>query len=196
MNITHLASSEDAHYTITTSGKHIFFMHNYSGALTVDVHIPDTEVFIFGIYVGKGADSFKVKTVQRHSVGKNISDLFIKGVFYDNAKFQYEGLICIDKGAQQSNAYQKNQNLILSTSAYVDSRPFLEIEANDVRCTHGSTTGAVDKEHLLYLNARGLSPDDAQKLIVEGFIDDVFHRMQALGCTDVESIRQQVMGQA
>lgn len=196
MNITYVTSSEDAQHTISSSGKHMFFMHNYSGELTVDVHVADAEVFIFGIYVGKGSDSFKVRTVQRHSVGRNVSDLFIKGVFYDNAKFHYEGLIRIDKGAQQSNAYQKNQNLILSPSAYVDSRPFLEIQANDVRCTHGSTTGAIDAEQLMYLNMRGLSPDDAQKLIVEGFIDDVFQRMEALGCSTVASIRQQVMGLA
>ena len=99
----------------------------------------------------------------------------------DRSKFHYEGLIRIDKKAQKSNAYQKNQNLVMSKEVFVDSRPYLEILANDVRCTHGSTTGQLDKEQLYFAKTRGLSNEVAQKMLLEGFIGDIFNKMEEAG---------------
>ncbi|OGK40072.1 hypothetical protein A3F34_01520 [Candidatus Roizmanbacteria bacterium RIFCSPHIGHO2_12_FULL_44_10] len=167
-------------YRITKSGRHVFLLENYSGTFSVDIESENSEVYIFGLYIGKDQDHFNLNTIQRHVVGNSVSDLLIKGVFFGESKFLYEGLIRIEKKAQKSNAYQKNQNLILSDKVFVDSRPFLEILANDVRCTHGSTTGKISQEQIFYLQARGLDGAEAQKLIVAGFTDEIFIKIASL----------------
>ena len=93
-------------------------------------------------------------------------------------------LIRIAPGAQRSDAYQNNRNLLLSTRARADSIPMLEILANDVRCTHGSTTSSVDEEELFYLMSRGLPKAQAQRMIVEGFFSAVVDRVPLQGLKD------------
>lgn len=178
MKFIHITSPEQSIQRITSPEKIAFFVYNFSGHLNIDIAHEDAEVYIFGLFIGRHDETFNIQTTQHHSTGKNISNLFIKGIFFDSAKFTYEGLIKIDKGSQLSNAYQKNQNLIMSPTAFVDSRPFLEIEANDVRCTHGSTTGRLNQDQLTYLQLRGISPEQAQNLLIEGFVTDLFNTMQ------------------
>ena len=132
---------------------------------------------ILGIIVGFGKQKIELYTLQDHIKPESVSDLFIKSVLFDEAKFYYKGLIKIEKDAQKSNAYQKNQNLLLSKNASADSRPYLEILANDVRCTHGATIGQIDKNQLYYLQTRGLSNQAATHLIVEGFYQEVLERI-------------------
>lgn len=177
-------------WIIDSSEPHVFFLHNYSGKLDISIEKENSHVYVFGLYIGKGDDQFNINTIQHHKVGKSVSDLLIKGVFEDDSKFYYEGLIQIDPGAHESNAYQKNQNLLLSKSAYVDSRPFLEIKANDVRCTHGSTTGALDETQMHYLSTRGLTLEESKKIILDGFIDDVYQKMSALGYKEMEKLKK------
>lgn len=196
---THIHVLEKGHtqeeYVVNDVDNQIFLLYNYSGKLHVKIQKEQAKVYIFGIYVGKGDDNIKIKTIQDHQMGKSLSDLFIRGVFFDNAKFLYEGLITIAKNAQQSNAYQKNQNLLLSKGAFVDSRPFLEIEANDVRCTHGSTTGRIDKEQLYYMNMRGIDNENAQKIIVDGFIEEVFVKIAEISgkSSDIDMLRKKIV---
>ncbi|MBP9815854.1 SufD family Fe-S cluster assembly protein [Candidatus Woesebacteria bacterium] len=196
---THIHVLEKGHtqeeYVVNDVDNQIFLLYNYSGKLHVKIQKEQAKVYIFGIYVGKGDDNIKIKTIQDHQMGKSLSDLFIRGVFFDNAKFLYEGLITIAKNAQQSNAYQKNQNLLLSKGAFVDSRPFLEIEANDVRCTHGSTTGRIDKEQLYYMNMRGIDNENAQKIIVDGFIEEVFIKIAEISgkSSDIDMLRKKIV---
>lgn len=181
-------------YVINDENTHIFFMHNYSGKLHVSIQCEHARVYIFGVYIGRGDENINVRTTQDHQIGNTMSDLFIRGVFFDSSKFLYEGLINVAKNAQGSNAYQKNQNLLLSKNAYVDSRPFLEIQANDVRCTHGSTTGRVDREQLEYVSTRGINAEKAERLIVAGFIDEVFVKMQEVAeDIDINSLRKKVV---
>ena len=87
-------------------------------------------------------------------------------------------MIRVEEGAQKTNAYQENRNLLLSKTAHADSIPGLEIMANDVRCTHGATLGQVDREQLFYLMSRGLSRSEAERLIVRGFFQDVLDRVE------------------
>lgn len=192
MKFTDVSKEKKDRYLVKTPGKHVFFLHNFSGELNIEVEAKNAEVFIFGIYIGRGADNFKVNTIQNHKVGENVSDLLIKGVFFDESKFIYQGLIRIEKKAQKSNAYQKNQNLIMSPKVFVDSRPFLEILANDVRCTHGSTTGKLDAEQIYYLQSRGLAFASAEKVLIDGFIEDVFNKIEALGYKDLKALRKNV----
>lgn len=177
MKFTQIKQGSKGTHSVNTPGEYIFFIHNYSGDVTIEIKSKEATVYIYGIYVGKKGDSFTLNTIQHHKVGNSISDLLIKGVFFDDAKFIYDGLIKIDKKAQKSNAYQKNQNLMLSKEVFVSSKPNLEILANDVRCTHGSTTGQLDKTQVYYLKTRGLSQDSAEKLLIEGFVGDVFNKM-------------------
>ena len=86
-------------------------------------------------------------------------------------------MIKVDKAAQKTDGYQRNDNLMLSEAARSDSIPGLEIEADDVRCTHGATSGRVDEEHIFYAQARGLSADEAARLVVAGFFQQVFDRI-------------------
>ncbi len=181
-------------YEFSQPGVKVYFLFNYSGPLIAEITEPHTKVFIFGIYIGKTSEIFNVHTVQHHQVGDSISDLFIRGIFSGTSKFTFEGLIKIDKGAQLSNAYQKNQNLLLSSDAYVDSRPFLEIQADDVRCTHGSTTGRLDKEQLEYVMSRGINLEKAEALLMEGFIEEIFSKMSdIISEKDIAPIRQKVI---
>jgi len=181
MNFVDVAKEKKGKYTVRQPGRYVFFVHNYSGTLDIEVTSENTEVFIYGIYIGRKDDSFKLNTIQHHAIGNSVSDLLVKGVFFDESKFIYEGLIRIDKKAQKSNAYQKNQNLVMSPNVFIDSRPFLEILANDVRCTHGSTTGKLDKKQIYYLQSRGIGHSKAEKLLIEGFIGDVFNKIETLG---------------
>lgn len=177
MNFVDVAKNKLDNYRVTKPGRYIFFLNNYSGNLTVEIDASHVEAYIYGVYVGRQKNIFKLNTIQLHKQPNSFSDLLIKGIFYDESKFIYEGLIRIEKRAQKSHAYQKNQNIIMSDQCFVDSRPFLEILANDVFCTHGSTTGKLDKEQLLYIESRGVSKLDAEKLLLQGFIDDIVHKV-------------------
>ena len=96
----------------------------------------------------------------------------------DQATAVWRGMIKVEKDAQKTNAYQENRNLLLSPKAHADSIPGLEIEANDVRCTHGATVSQVDRDELFYCMARGLSRGEAERLIVRGFYQEIFDRIE------------------
>ena len=168
-------------YLIRDRGTHVFFLHNYSGRLEIDIKKPGAKVYIFGVFEGRDKDIFRLETIQRHSAPETFSDLLIKGAFFDQSKFLYRGLIKIEKKAQLSHAFQKNQNLIMSKNVFVSSQPDLEIKANDVFCTHGSTTGKLDKNQLFYLASRGLGPKKAEKLLVAGFFEEIFAKIKKVG---------------
>ncbi len=132
-----------------------------------------------GCYFGNETQHFDFHTFQNHIVGHSLSDLLFKGALRGRARTVYQGLIKVHKNAQRSDAYQANRNLILSDKARADSIPSLEIEANDVRCTHGATVGQVDDEQLFYLMARGLNRNEAERLIIAGFFEPVLERIPA-----------------
>ncbi len=176
----HLKHHSNKELTFSSAGTYVIFFHNISGKVHVKIQSPNIQVYIFGLFTGEKKDEFHIETIQEHLVGNSFSDLLIKGVFRDAAKLSYQGLIKIEKGAQQSHAYQKNQNLILSSEAFVDSRPFLEIQANDVFCTHGSTTGKLNNDQLFYLQARGLTQTQAKELLVEGFIQELYEKIHQI----------------
>lgn len=154
-------------------GEYRAYLANVSGEYRFELAVSGVDLQIIGLFDAAGTDDYRIHTVQHHIAAESTSNLLIKGVFRDAAKFHYTGLVKIEKGAQQSHAYQKNQNLVLSPEVFVESEPFLEIEANDVFCTHGSTTGKLSEELLYYMRSRGLQYDDAQNLLVEGFLEDV-----------------------
>jgi Fe-S cluster assembly protein SufD len=98
-------------------------------------------------------------------------------VLLDQARTIFSGLIVVDPDAQQTDAYQSNRNLMLSAAAEANSLPGLEIQANDVRCTHGATTARIDPEQQFYLEARGIKPAQAHELLVFGFFERVLNKL-------------------
>lgn len=147
------------------------------GKVTINIKGKNANVQILGIIIGSDNQKIDLYTIQEHKNTGSISDLLVKSVLFGKSRLQYRGLIKIEKGAQKSNAYQKNQNLLISKDAYVDSRPYLEILANDVRCTHGATVGKIDQGQLYYLMSRGIDEKSATKLIIEGFFHEVILRI-------------------
>ena len=129
------------------------------------------------VYFGDGDQMLDFRTLQDHDAPNTRSDLLFKGAVEDTAQSVYSGLIRIRPDAQKSVAFQTNRNLVLTEGAEAMSVPNLEIEADDVKCSHASTVGPVDDDQLYYLATRGVPPEEAERLIVLGFFDDVFDRL-------------------
>lgn len=149
-----------------------------SGEYIIELVGEGAQAQILGLFIGKNNDEFIIKTTQSHLAPNTKSDLLIKSVLYDSSKLNFDGLIKIEKAAQRSDAYQRNESLVMNTGARVDTKPTLEILANDVRCTHGATIGKIDEEQLFYLNSRGINKKEAERLIIEGFFEGVLSRIK------------------
>ena len=141
---------------------------------------------MLGLYFADSHQRFAQRTLQSHNAPHATSDLLYKGALKENSLSDYSGLIKVLKGAQGTDAYQANRNLALSEEALARSIPQLEIEANEVRCTHGATVSPVEEEHLFYLMSRGIDRVTAQKLVVFGFFRDVLDRIR------VEQVRDEL----
>jgi Fe-S cluster assembly protein SufD len=133
---------------------------------------------MLGLYFADTDQHFAQRTLQSHDAENSTSDLLYKGALKEHSRSEYSGLIRVAKGAQGTDAYQANRNIVLSEEAVARSIPQLEIEANEVRCTHGATVAPVEEEHLFYLMSRGIDRVTAQKLVVFGFFGDVLDRIR------------------
>lgn len=165
-------------------GKYVVFFSNISGTISCRIIAEKVELYLVGLYDMRDDDTYVVHTEQIHISPHSFSDLYMLSVANDSSSLAFSGLIRIEKKAQQSHAYQKNQNLILSNDSFVDSRPILEILADDVFCTHGSTSGPLSEEQLQYLQMRGLDRNAAKKISIEGFRKQVYDRLSNLGIKD------------
>lgn len=133
------------------------------------------------VYFGAGTQMHDFRTMQDHAAPSTTSDLLFKGAVKDQSRSVYSGLIRVRKEAQGTNAFQTNRNLVLTEGAHADSVPNLEIEANDVKCSHASAVGPIDEEQRYYLESRGVPPAAAERLIVLGFFADVLERLPLPG---------------
>ncbi len=131
---------------------------------------------VTGAYAGDGAQHLDYDTTQEHAAEDTTSDLAFRGVLADQATAVWRGMIRVDPGAQRTDAFQESRNLLLSTGAHADAIPGLEIEADDVRCTHAAAVAQVDPEQLFYLRSRGLDIDEAKRVVVEGFLQELVER--------------------
>ncbi len=130
-----------------------------------------------GVMFTTGRQNLTYVTRQDHIAPNTTSDLLYKGGLKDKSRIVWRGMIKVEKEAQQTDAYQKNDNLVLDENARADSIPGLEIEANEVRCTHGATAGPVDPDMVFYALSRGINKETATRLIVEGFFANVYDRI-------------------
>ena len=137
-----------------------------------------------GFYFTDGNQHLDHDTQQNHMAANTSSDLLFKGALKENSRSVWQGMIYVAPGAQKTDGYQANRNLILSKKARADSIPGLEILADDVRCTHGATVGKIDPDELFYLLSRGIGKAEAEQLIVEGFFDPIMQRIPFQGVQD------------
>ena len=151
---------------------------------------PGANSDMLGLYFGDADQHFDFNTSQDHVAPNAHSDLLYKGALDGAARGVFRGIIRVHDGAQGTDAYQTNRNLILSDKAIATSLPNLEIEADDVRCSHGATVGQLDAEALFYLMSRGLSREQAERLVVLGFLGEVLSRLPLGGV--VEKVTQAI----
>lgn len=130
-----------------------------------------------GLFFADGHQFFDHDTQQNHNAPHTTSDLLFKGALKDEARTVWQGMIKVLPHAQKTDGFQANRNLVLSPDARADSIPGLEIEANDVRCTHAATVGKLEDEPIFYLMSRGMTRQDAERLIVAGFFDPIMQRI-------------------
>ena len=140
---------------------------------------PGSEARVTGGYAGGPGQHLDYDTTQEHAAPNTNSDLAFRGVLAAGATAVWRGMIKVDPGAQQTDAFQESRNLLLSTEAHADAIPGLEILADDVRCTHAAAIAQIDKEQLFYLTSRGLDSADAKSLIIEGFLESLVERLAA-----------------
>jgi Fe-S cluster assembly protein SufD len=145
---------------------------------------PGAESQVNGTMFTEGRQHLSYHTLQHHQAPNCRSDFLYKAALQDESRTVWRGMIKVDPKAQKTDGYQRNDNLILSSTARADSIPGLEIEADDVRCTHGSTSGRVDEELIFYAQCRGFTRKEAVRMIVTGFFQQIFDRIT------IESVRE------
>jgi Fe-S cluster assembly protein SufD len=148
---------------------------------------------MLAISVARGEQEFDQRTLQDHLKPDTTSDLLYKNALLDESRTIFSGLIKVEPGAHRTDAYQKVRNLLLSDEAEANSMPGLEILADDVRCTHGATSGQVEPEELFYLKSRGIDDLSAKRLIARGFLNEVVDRLPDGQLT--EYLHQQIEAQ-
>jgi Fe-S cluster assembly protein SufD len=158
--------------------------------LAASLEGPGSRSDMLGLYFGRGKQHFDHNTRQDHTVPHAGSDLLYKGALADESRAVFRGIIKVFKNAQRTDAYQTNRSLILSKRAEAVALPNLEIEADDVRCSHAATVGQLDEEELFYIMSRGITRMEAERLVVFGFFGEVLDRLPLPGV--VEELRNAI----
>lgn len=166
---------QDSNFTINTVTLNGLLVRNN---LTIEVDGQNCETHLNGAYILNGNQHVDNHTVVDHKVANCESNELYKGVIDGKATAVFNGKVFVRKDAQKINAFQSNGNVLLSDDATINSKPELEIYADDVKCSHGSTTGQLDEEAIFYLRARGLSEASARQLMVGAFIEDVIQKIE------------------
>jgi Fe-S cluster assembly protein SufD len=139
---------------------------------------PGAEARVTGAYASHGRQHIDFDTTQEHAAPNTTSDLAFRGVLQGRSSAVWRGNIIVDPGAQKTDAFQESRNLLISKRAHADAIPGLEIQANDVRCTHAAAVAQVDPEQLFYLRSRGLREEVAKRLVIEGFLAALVERFE------------------
>jgi Fe-S cluster assembly protein SufD len=140
---------------------------------------PGAEARVTGAYAPHKRQHLDFDTTQEHAAPNTTSDLAFRGVLQGRSTAVWKGNIIVDPGAQKTDAFQESRNLLISKRAHADAIPGLEIQANDVRCTHAAAVAQVDPEQLFYLRSHGLEAEVAKRLVIEGFLAALVERFEA-----------------
>jgi Fe-S cluster assembly protein SufD len=166
--------------TVTLSGQLVRNNHN------VELLGENAEAHLNGLFSASGTQLVDNHTLMDHQVPHCESNELYKGIVNDKSTGVFNGKIFVRKDAQKTNAYQSSKNILLSDDATINTKPQLEIYANDVKCSHGTSTGKVDENALFYLNARGIGKDSARRLLLNSFALEVIDKIE------VESLREKI----
>ena len=141
------------------------------------INAADIDFNIKGLYLAKTNQHHDITTLMQHKHPESKSNQHIKGILQKDSSGVFQGKVVVSKDAQKTNAFQFNQNLLLSENAEVNVKPELEIYADDVKCSHGAATGELDEQMLFYLRSRGLNKEEAKKILIEGFVNELFENV-------------------
>ena len=180
MELRNITSDTQTHYRLEVNEQVVFFLLNRSGDITFELAGERAEAHVFAFFLGTGETKSNLTLSQRHLAPRTTSRVLVKSVLKDQAEFSYRGTLFIAPHAILSDAAQENRNLLLSKEAKAFSEPFLEILNNDVRCHHAATTSPLNKEALFYAKSRGLSENQSERLLIDGFLRSSFETMGAL----------------
>ena len=144
--------------------------------LTLEINLQQqgAQAHIAGYYVLKNDQQATIKTMQHHNAPNTRSTLALNGILYDASQVVYDGTILIEQHANYSDASQSNKNMLFGPKARAISVPNLEVKNHEVQCKHGSAVGQIDPEQLFYMQTRGLNSESAKKMLLDGFIKEVF----------------------
>jgi Fe-S cluster assembly protein SufD len=185
VNTSQVKLERDSRYdnvTVTLSGQAVRNNHNVVlGGLNGEAHL-------YGLFVSGGSQLVDNHTLMDHQVPHCESNELYKGVINDKSTGVFNGKIFVRRDAQKTNAYQSSKNILLSDDATINTKPQLEIYADDVKCSHGTSTGKIDENALFYLNARGIGKESARKLLLASFAQEVINKIE------VDSLREKISG--
>jgi Fe-S cluster assembly protein SufD len=171
-NIYQSTSSRVNTYTFSLSGKDL------RNNLNILLNEEDCESHLYGLYFISNKDHIDNHTTVDHRKPHCFSNEYYKGIVDDNGMGTFNGKIFVRPNAQKTNAFQSNKNLVLTDTATINTKPQLEIWADDVKCSHGATTGQIDEEQMFYLRSRGLSEESAAALLLHAFAFDIIDRIE------------------
>jgi Fe-S cluster assembly protein SufD len=182
--LAHQASTIGAHATLSSYA--VALGGSYARLRTDSALVGDSGASsLRAAFIGRDDQMLDFRTLQDHRAPRTTSDLLFMGAVADTSHSVYSGLIRIRRGAVKSDAVQTNHNLVLDEGAHADSVPNLDIEENDVKCSHGSTVGPVDEDQRYYLESRGVEPERAEQLIVAGFFESIADQVPLPGVRDL-----------
>lgn len=174
INTSYVEQDEQSYFDIFTASLDAELIRNNLNILVKGEHC---ETHLNGISLGRDKEHIDHHTVVDHLVPNCNSYENYKGIFYDKATGVFNGKVFVRQDAQKTNAFQQNQNIVMSDDAKVYSKPELEIYADDVKCSHGSTTGQFDEEAVFYLRSRGISSDKARSMMVHAFLSELSEKI-------------------
>lgn len=194
MIFTDITTDTQTTYSLKANEKRIFFLHNRPGDIEFRLAGTGSEARVFALFSLSGDTKIESRITQIHLAPDTASSLMGRSILSDRSSLDWKGLIKIEKNASGSDGHQEMRNLLLSDDASALAIPSLEIENNDVRCGHASATSAPNRDSLFFLRSRGLSEPLAERMLVEGFINDMLERLP-LSAEQKESIFQSVSKQ-
>ncbi|MEI9935391.1 MAG: Fe-S cluster assembly protein SufD [Ferruginibacter sp.] len=191
-NLAYYKIQNDAHHASQVSTTHIrqvgkSYVHTVTVSLNGDIvrnnlnvimEAPFCESHLYGLYLQKGKSHIDNHTIVDNAVPNCLSNELYKGILDNDSTGVFNGKVFVRKDAQKTNAFQSNKNVLLSDKATVNTKPQLEIFADDVKCSHGCTVGSLDDEALFYLQSRGIPQQASMSLLLQGFATDVLEKIK------------------
>ena len=171
-SVVRLGEGESLHWTLV-----VLPGTDCNLAVEIDLDAPGADVDIAGLYLCRASENVRINLLLKHNSGGCTSRQLFKGIVGGAARAEFDGLVYVAKDAFRTVAHQENHNILLSDKARVESRPQLEMYADDVECSHGATTGYLNPDELFYMRSRGIPEAEARRLQMQSFVSPVVSRL-------------------